>query len=373
MHFRTLGIIYIPEVADDPVMDAKVAQDLAQLEAKADDSIGSIFMNIRIRQLRNLGTEFSRQVAYQTDALMEPYYQNCENPKYLVFEDYTAEVKQEFEESVDCIRRPDGRIFEANGYRHCEGLTIKNGEVYSRRAGPLKHTKKTRKSRKYKAMLVYPRKKIYKDLADYAVNYLGYVFNEEKQAYGYLCNPNGMWDWYVIGGRWPRTFLVKEDCKEYAVGEHDYGCDGTANVPKGYRWVSAARKKDIQWDVMRQWTTEQLTKQFYAMESAFALGQELPDRWYSLRADGYYSLDGCAYLAGDTLEAHLAKHDIPKEWQYPVSFCDIVTPDGWEGEYQEFKKTNSLDGVKELLRRITDETIDDCDDDDVLVSIDYHS
>ncbi len=374
MHFRTLGVIYVPEMEDDPVVDQQIAQEIEDMEKIPVNGLVSIIRNIRIKELKNKRDAFSRQVSYEIDSLMEPYDQNTENPAYLVFEDHTEELKQDFEASADCIRLPDGRIMEATDYHYCRGLIIKDGAVYAKKAGPLKHIKKTRKSRKYKALPAYPRKKVYKDFKDYAENWRGYDFDEDHQGYGYNCNPDGMWDWFVIGGRWPTTFLVKDDCKECSLGEHDYqDPEDAATAPEGYRWVSAARKKDIQWDMMRQWHTEQITKQFLAMQTAFDTGSELSDHWFRRCADGFYSFDGCAYLAGDTLEQHLAKHDIPADWKYPVSFADIVTEDGWEGEFKEFRKSKTLEGIEEMLRRVTDETIDNCDDDAVLVSIDYHT
>lgn len=374
MHYHTLAVIHVPEVQDNPEMDEFIAQNIAQLEAQVDDSFGAIIKKIRIKELKNMLSEFVRCVDAQVEDRMAPYDENTENPEFLEFEDWTDDLMTDFEKSVNCIRTPDGRLVEAWDYPFHKMFTVKDGEIYSVKAGPLKHTKKTRKSRKYKALPNYPRKKIYKDFKDYAERGRGFDYDEENQGYGYMSNPNGTWDWYVIGGRWPATFLVKADCADYAIGQHDYqDSENAIKTPEGYRWVSAARKKDIQWDKMREWTTEQVTKQYYAMKDIFETGGELPDGWYHRSKDGFYSFDGCAYLHGDTLETHLAKHDIPTEWKYPVSFCDIVSDAGWEGEYKEFKKTNSLDGVEEYLRRVTDETIDSCADDDVLVSVDYHS
>lgn len=37
----------------------------------------------------------------------------------------------------------------------------------------------------------------------------GDEYNEEEDALGYWYNPNGEWDWYCIGGRWPKFFKVK--------------------------------------------------------------------------------------------------------------------------------------------------------------------
>jgi len=61
------------------------------------------------------------------------------------------------------------------------------------------------------------------------------------------------YDWCVIGGRWPRRFLVKESCKEYSIGERSWDdIDRKIDAPEGYFWVAAARKKDIEWQAMRE-------------------------------------------------------------------------------------------------------------------------
>lgn len=104
-----------------------------------------------------------------------------------------------------------------------------------------------------KALTSYPLRKIYKDYHDYAVNGHGYEFNEEYGGYGYIYNPNGMWDWYQIGGRWPAMFLVKEDCREYTIGERSWASNDRYPAPEGYIWVCGSRKKDIEWQVMREW------------------------------------------------------------------------------------------------------------------------
>lgn len=55
-----------------------------------------------------------------------------------------------------------------------------------------------------------------------------------------------LYDWYEIGGRWENAFLVKEDCLECL--DSDISCDIV-----GYKWVTAARKKDIDWEKTKQY------------------------------------------------------------------------------------------------------------------------
>lgn len=113
-----------------------------------------------------------------------------------------------------------------------------------------------------KALPDYPMKKLYATFEGYAKNYRFHEYHEDKQAFGYYCNPEARWDWFVIGGRWPVTFLVKDTCTEYSLGERTWGDENTVyTVPEGYMWVSAARKKDIEWEAMRNWQLHQIKQQ----------------------------------------------------------------------------------------------------------------
>lgn len=92
-------------------------------------------------------------------------------------------------------------------------------------------------------------KQNYSTKEEFIKDYFGYEFCEEKNAYGYWENPNAKWDWYVVGGRWMGSFLIKEE---------NYGESGRPgtfnneipNTPKGYRWVDYCKVSDVCWDKM---------------------------------------------------------------------------------------------------------------------------
>lgn len=137
---------------------------------------------------------------------------------------------------------------------------------------------RTKKAKKYKALPNYPLKKLFKTLGEYAEQYHGYVYNEEEQGYGYYSNPNAFYDWYVIGGRWPRVFLLKESCTEYSLGE-SYRDEESDGAPEGYIWVSVARKKDVEWDLMMKLAKEHAKHTYEVMRQAF-IDQKLPEGYY---------------------------------------------------------------------------------------------
>ena len=208
----------------------------------------------------------------------------------------------------------------------------------------------------------------YKTFEKYAEDYRGYEYNEEEKGYGFNCNPNAMWDWYQIGGRWPVTFLVKADCTEYSFGERSWGnYSKKYPAPEGYMWVSAARKKDICWDVMKNWYTARDTERYNKLKEAFQTGK-LPDGYYGkIQENGIFYCGECAYAADETLDEYLARVGMPKSWKYPIGVSDIVDADDWLS-----KNDISIGKESSNWHEQIDTYIDDLDGEDVLVSVDYH-
>ena len=177
-----------------------------------------------------------------------------------------------------------------------------------------------------------------------------------------------MWDWYQIGGRWPVSFLVKTDCTEYSFGERSWGNYSIKYpAPEGYMWVSAARKKDICWDVMKNWYTARDTERYNKLKEAFQTGK-LPDGYYGkIQENGIFYCGECAYAADETLDEYLARVGMPKSWKYPIGVTDIVDADEWLS-----KNDISIGKESSSWHEQIDTYIDDLDGEDVLVSVDYH-
>lgn len=54
-----------------------------------------------------------------------------------------------------------------------------------------------------------PFNKAFKSFKEYMEECEGYIFNEETNTFGYWCNPDAKWDWYVVGGRWNNMLPTK--------------------------------------------------------------------------------------------------------------------------------------------------------------------
>lgn len=193
---------------------------------------------------------FSRAVLQGADYVLEQYAAKPSDPEFLVFEDETLEVEDSYKNgTIDCIKTPDGRILRIIDPLLQGKYEIYDGIVYKSNWGFLHHRKLTKTAKKMKALPDYPFSKLYNNLEQYVKETEEYVYHEEQNAYGYYYNPDAFYDWYSVGGRWYQLFLVKEDCIEFSFGEPDMFIE-KLEAPKGYRWVCAARKKDIEWQAM---------------------------------------------------------------------------------------------------------------------------
>ena len=182
-----------------------------------------------------------------------------------------------------------------------------------------------------------------------------------------------MWDWYQIGGRWPITFLVKDTCAEYSFGERSWGNDNEEfPCPEGYMWVSAARKKDIEWAAMKDWYLQQAKKKFRELEAMFIAGSMEQEKYLHVKDGGVYSFLTLIYKIGEPEEAFLARCSTADGRQFPVSFCDLIDEDDWLAQGHDYESPENDQQLALTWEETIQQYIDDLDEDDVLVSIDYH-
>ena len=372
MHFRSMLFVDLPETKQDPQWEQEVLEQMEVLKAKhPGKTIESAILGLYLGRLVNVQTIFGRELTNVVYKAMERFYCGTEDPQYLEFEDKTEQYQTDFEKKVDCVVMPDGKIKEIDSYGIWHKFIIKDGLVYQKEAGPLKHPKRTKKAKKMKALPGYPRKKLYASFEEFVEDYGGRK-NEATGQYGEWYNPDSVYDWYSIGGRWPEMFLVKQDCLEYSYGERESMDESKHPAPEGYRWVACARKKDIQWDAMRQWRNQQAEERFHQLEEMFRAGPVNPESLFRITEDGIYRWGEQVYRKDQTLEEFLEKFGIPASWKYPISVCGIFIDEAYYSEYDAVYDEELKKWVPCSWQEAVDNHIDDADDNTVFVGIDYH-
>lgn len=372
MHFRSLLTVELLEITPDPEWEKTVSVKLREAEQEHVEKLGNqVLHEILYQKLNNISTTFGRELNSAVCEVMERFDCGTQDKRYLVFEDHTEEYFANYNELVTCIQFPNGRIVEENSRDVWGKFIVKDGLVYQKYAGPLRHPKRTKRVKKMKALKDYPRKRLYQSFDDYVDQECRGSLDEETGKYGEWYNPDGVYDWYSVGGRWPDMFLVKADCKEFSLGERSVFRNHESPAPDGYIWVCCARKKDIDWDVMRWWHNQKATERFHRLQAMFVSGEK-DDTVSSITEEGIMSYGEWVYHRGDTLAQYLAVYGIPSEWKYPISVHNIFQEELCMDKHDCVMDKSTGKWIPVDWRRSIDEFIDEADEDDVFVGIDYH-
>ena len=376
MHYLILATLKIPPQEAEPQMDKKVQEQIAELGDEKQNWDSPWLADVLIGRFNGLRDSFSRAVISEAAHVLEPYSMDTKNPDYLEFCDKTASVTQEYNTgTIDCLRLADGRIvlpFDDPVYKR---FVLRDGKVYKCHSGPLQHEKRSKQAKRIKVLPKYPLKKLFPSLESYATEWYGYNFDKKQGRYGFYYNPNTMWDWYSIGGRWPELFLVKETCPEYSIGESSRKPkESEMCAPKGYKWACAARKKDIEWQALYDWKLLKAKERFKSLEKLFTTGQRDKDIYGTVTEDGILYLEELVYRKEECEESYLARHGFLDGRRYPVCCYAYLDDTGYQAEYN-FKPDNPDDraGSQKKWQDALQNYIDSLSDDDVLVGIDCHS
>lgn len=368
MHFLTLTAVQVPEMEEDLEKDKMIDEEKKRLkEAMKREDVGALIQSFYLHRLEQLGTTFSRAVDEAVAERLEPFSVNTDDPNYLEFVDQTEELKREYEGSTDCVKLPQGKIVPVGYGLYCNRFEVRDGMVFQRKAGPIGQPRRTKRAKRMQALPNYPFRKLYKDFRQFAEKWAFSDWHEEQQAYGYYDNPDAQWDWYSIGGRWPCQLLVKDDCAELVPSVPEHG-DFAFQTPKGYKWASAVRMKDIQWDAIRKHYCGRLEEQYSKLKEIFQTGN-LPQNFYGKCVEDGIQFGGkLVFRKDETLEEYLIRMDWSRTRKYPMPACNFLDLDGnWEGEAAIGWNSCSQDWEDAL-----DAFLSALSPEDVLVVVDCH-
>jgi hypothetical protein len=178
---------------------------------------------------------------------LAPFMRNsCNEPekRYMVFYDQEDALLHWYENgSQERIVMPDGRLV----------IPWDDDDPFPPHPAP-EHLEKR--------VIVF--KETYATFEDFAREWCGYKERDEiYNRYGIWQNPNGKWDWFMIGGNWTGFFKLKE------------GRKGVLGKPGVFRkeitdesWADQAHKDDIDFDQMRNEAEKRAIKNYDAVQEA---------------------------------------------------------------------------------------------------------
>lgn len=376
-HFSVLTAVDIP---DDFVWPALTDEQEQMLHALKDLNPGEenrfaifVVQQLMIERLHPV----ERMVESLISPRLEPYCECTEDPRYLEFENAEDEYRESYETGTeDFVRLANGTICPVDDYRFSRLYEVHDGLIYKKRYGQLRHRKRTKRAKAMTLLKNQPYARRYKTLAEY-LEFLGYPYNEKYGAYGYMTNPNAKWDWFQIGGRFPYAFLVKEDCTETVHGDYSFMLEPTDDdgAPSGYKWVTGARKRDIEWEQMRRLRLQAAEQRYNRYRDWFITGIEPQHKsFFAVRTEeGILGWSEKLYVKDETLEEYMLRTGINPEIKYPYETYAVVTDEEWIGSGDMGwwgLSSNEMD--KPTWYQALDKYIDSLPDTHLLVSIDCH-
>lgn len=226
------------------------------------------------------------------DEKLDKFY--YDNEKYYEFEEEDQEkLKKEYnDEIVTAIKLPDGSIkwiydFMASARLYFEYIVV-DGKLYKTHFGKAGLQGRSKFCKKTKIITSLLSKFI--PFGQAMTMYFDYDFNPETNTYGHFYNPYGLYDWYMIGGRWKNMLLVEESCTDcielYMRNISNFYIKHGENIEryefngKKYKFVLAAKKKDIQWDILREYIKEQKLDFIKNIKYPFLIGGIFKDGDY---------------------------------------------------------------------------------------------
>ena len=369
MHFMTLSAVEIPGI-NEYGENARIEAEVISKEQDRQTPI----KGKQDHEEAGLRDEFYRMVHDAVAEKMQEYYEGDTDPGRTKFCDCTERIVEGYEGTVDCLKLPQGTIVLDFESPYGNRFVIRDGKVFEADAGPVHQLRRTKRAKRIRVLTGYPLKKIYPDIYRFSVEWFGIEYIEKENAFGYYANPNGIWDWYEIGGRWPYLLLVRDTCREYFAGQISWTwSDETVDPPKGYRWTSGARMKDIEWQAMWDWHRARLQERFGELEGFFRTGERPRDIYGKRIEDGIWDGKSYMYRRGESLEDYLKREDWLRESRYPLCPHDLLDKEGgWQASDNRLSGPEEKDDCKEPWKARVENFLDSLADDDVLVMVDYH-
>jgi len=304
---------------------------------------------------------------------LERYCEQTDDMDYLEFCNQTDELKSEYDSSIKAVKLVNGSTVEINDFRFSSLYTIKDNLIYKKRYGKKRIKKRTKKAKRMKIIDNYPLKKMYKTFDEFATRGRYAQYYEEEDAYGYYYNPEGFYDWCVIGGRWANQVLVKDSVEDVVEDDSLFRDREVRKAPKGYKWVCGARKSDVEWDMMKKMAIKEATKKYYSYKEIFESGKVKDIPLMRIEDDKLYYWSECVFCKGEKMKDYFIRKGLYNRKYFINCYACINSCDEWKSKGRMGMWAISLDEMnEEEWHKEVEKILTEADDQQYIIFLDCH-
>ena len=262
------------------------------------------------------------------DEILAPYWESTEDPQFLEFVDKDDECRQNFKtDTIDAAKMPDGLFCSINNREFTKKYRVVDARI----------EEKAEDGTYYPADLPdgyglcpnRPVSELY-SFEKYCTDYCGYK-KDSAGHWGYYSNPNAMWDWFCIGGRFPGKLLVSPNIQTAlpVIDINGACCRRPALDADGCQYVDGAFKKDVLWEKMQSTAIQAHESAYDRFKAAYESGNVQPlDQLASITDEGIAGWGTMLYLKGESLENFMARNGVGVKNTHILSTYAYVDRDG---------------------------------------------
>ena len=144
-------------------------------------------------------------------------------------------------------------------------------------------------------------------------------------------------------------------------------------APKGYKWVSGAKKGDIEWDLMKKIEIKEYVRMYYKYKNMFNLENFPKNSLYAKQENKLLFWGNVVYIQGETLKEFCIRNGL-YNGKYYIDCYSFVDQEnewnskgamGWFGISTDEKEMDNW--IKEVSK-----FIEELNDDDYVIFVDCH-
>ena len=149
--------------------------------------------------------------------------------------------------------------------------------------------------------------------------------------------------------------------------------DSKRSAPKGYKWVSGAKKCDIEWEKMRIINIKKAVRSYYRHKKIFESFYTNQKHLYRIDENCLYYWDTMVYKNGESLREYLERRGLLDFRKFINCYAFVNEANEWKSKGQMgWFGISTGDKDNEIWQNEVKNFLDEVDDEQYIIFVDCH-